>query len=62
MMNLLSELVSRGASQEYIRVISVVVAPPALTLISKEYTGKDSHRLQDPAIRSSCMLVVMMGA
>lgn len=43
MLSVLDDLVSRGASQEYIRVISVVVAPPALNLISKKYPGVILH-------------------
>ena len=43
-LNVLNELTSRGASQEYIRVISVVVAPPALEAISKSFPGRLSHR------------------
>ena len=39
-MALLKELSSRGASQDLIRVVCVVVAPPALEKISTEYSGK----------------------
>ena len=39
-MALLKELSSRGASQDLIRVVCVVVAPPALEKISSEYSGK----------------------
>lgn len=42
MLDLLNDLISRGASQEYIRIISVVVAPPALNLLSKQYPGDSS--------------------
>ena len=38
-MALLKELVSRGANEDLIRVIAVVVAPPALEAISREHSG-----------------------
>ena len=38
-LNVLNELVSRGASQEYVRIVTVLVAPSALELISKQFPG-----------------------
>lgn len=39
-MALLRELISRGANENLIKVVAVVVAPPALESISKEFNGK----------------------
>lgn len=39
-LNVLSELATRGATPEYIRIITVIVAPPALEAISKQFPGR----------------------
>ena len=38
-MNVLTELVNRGAGPEYIRIVTALIAPPALELISKQFPG-----------------------
>ena len=40
---LLKDLVSRGASLEYIKVVAVVIAPPAADLLSKNFPSKPSR-------------------
>lgn len=39
MVQVLDEIVKRGASPDYIRVLSITVAPPALKLLSEKYPG-----------------------
>ena len=43
-LNVLAELAARGATPEYIRIVTVVVAPPALENISKQFPGKSYFR------------------
>ena len=38
-MQVLDEIVARGASPEHIRVLSITVAPPALKQLSEKYPG-----------------------
>lgn len=40
-MQVLDEVVARGASPEYIRVLSITVAPPALKQLSEKYPGAE---------------------
>lgn len=38
-MALLKELTNRGASEDFIKIVSVVVAPPALEALSRQFSG-----------------------
>lgn len=40
-MQVLDEVVARGASPEFIRVLSITVAPPALKQLSEKYPGAE---------------------
>lgn len=41
-MQVLDEIVSRGGAPEFIRVLSITVAPPALKKLSEKYPGEES--------------------
>jgi hypothetical protein len=55
-LNVLAELMARGASQEYIRIITILVAPPALEAIAKQFPGECAFHPSTTSNRCSSRL------